>query len=143
MCPGWGHIFSLTLSLGRDTAAKETSRGNGKRWKRILFDRFDATNIDQYVRDGKVCGDISIISGTFFPVVAENDMTTMTPTNLKQDTVLGESSRIIPRKVSFLDWGNMDHPESFGTYYRNGTFTLQVNGLSLEKSWFDPRKVLP
>ncbi|KAM2615029.1 hypothetical protein TB2_029586 [Malus domestica] len=108
---------------------------------RMLFDEFNATDTDQYVRDGRVCGDISMTGGTSFPVITENDMTTMTPTNLNQGMVLGESSRIIPRKVSFLGWVNMDHPESFGTHYRNRTLTLSVNGLSLEKSWFDPRKV--
>lgn len=109
----------------------------------MLFDGFNATDTDECVRDGWVCGNISMTGDTSLPGVAENDMTTMTPTNLNQGTVLGESSRIIPHKVSFLDWVNMDHAVSFGTHYRNETLTLPVNGLSLEKSWFDPRKLIP
>lgn len=56
---------------------------------------------------------------------------------------MAESSGNIPRKVSLLDWGNMDHPYSFGTHYHNGTLSLVVNGLSHENSGFDPRKVAP
>lgn len=34
-------------------------------------------------------------------------------------------------------------PDSFGTQYRNGTLTIAVNGLSLEKRWCDPDRVPP
>lgn len=59
---------------------------------------------------------------------------------LQDGTRSAEASMGMPRKVSLLDWGNMDHPDNFGTHY-NGTLTLVVNGLSLEKNWFDSRKV--
>lgn len=34
-------------------------------------------------------------------------------------------------------------PESFGTHYKNRTFTLAVNGLSLERDWCDPDTLPP
>ncbi|KAM1269250.1 hypothetical protein PS1_001423 [Malus domestica] len=62
---------------------------------------------------------------------------------LYNSTANADVSNGSPRKASLADWGNMDHPGSYGTHYRNGTLTLAVNGLSLEKSWYDPRKVPP
>ncbi|KAM1054051.1 hypothetical protein FF1_001489 [Malus domestica] len=53
---------------------------------------------------------------------------------LYNSTANADVSNGSPRKAYLVDWDNMDHPESYGTHYRNGTLTLAVNGLSLEKA---------
>ncbi|KAM1240363.1 hypothetical protein ACFX2J_045690 [Malus domestica] len=32
----------------------------------------------------------------------------------------------------------MWHPVSYGTQFTNNTLTIAVNGLSLDKDWYDP-----
>lgn len=76
-------------------------------------------------------------------VITENVVTKTNILQLQGDSNVDVLSSSTPRKVSLLDWGNMDNPDSFGTHYHNGTLTLAVNGLSLEKSWSDPRKGPP
>ncbi|TQE01786.1 hypothetical protein C1H46_012586 [Malus baccata] len=41
-------------------------------------------------------------------------------------------------KVS-SDYGHLWHPDSYGTQFTNDTLTITVNGLSLNKDWYDPR----
>ncbi|KAM1240362.1 hypothetical protein ACFX2J_045690 [Malus domestica] len=36
------------------------------------------------------------------------------------------------------DHGHMWHPVSYGTQFTNNTLTIAVNGLSLDKDWYDP-----
>lgn len=47
------------------------------------------------------------------------------------------------RKDTRPDFGHIWHPDSFGTQYTNGTLTIVVNGLSLEKNWCDPKRIPP
>lgn len=39
------------------------------------------------------------------------------------------------------DYGHMWHPENFETQFTNGTLTIAVNGLSLDKDWVDPKRL--
>ncbi|KAM1949580.1 hypothetical protein ACFX15_009619 [Malus domestica] len=41
------------------------------------------------------------------------------------------------------DYGHMWHPDSYGTHFTNGTLTIAVNGLSLEKNGCDPNRIPP
>ncbi|CAN6585889.1 unnamed protein product [Malus baccata var. baccata] len=45
-------------------------------------------------------------------------------------------------KVS-SDYGHLWHPDSYGTQFTNDTLTITVNGLSLNKDWYDPSKIPP
>ena len=38
------------------------------------------------------------------------------------------------------DYAHMWHLDSYGTQFTNGTLTIAVNGLSLDKDWCDPRR---
>ncbi|CAL9006100.1 unnamed protein product [Prunus brigantina] len=46
-------------------------------------------------------------------------------------------------KATRADFANRWDPDSFGTQYKNGTLTIAVNGLSLNKNWCDPERVPP
>ncbi|KAM1515819.1 hypothetical protein EV2_015352 [Malus domestica] len=37
----------------------------------------------------------------------------------------------------------MWHPDSYGTQFTNNTLTIVVNGLSLDKDWYDPSRIPP
>lgn len=41
------------------------------------------------------------------------------------------------------DWRNLWSPDSFGTYYTNGTLTVAFNDISLEKNWYNQVRVPP
>ena len=45
------------------------------------------------------------------------------------------------RRSSFLDLDHVWHPDSFETQFTNGTLTIVVNGLSLDKVWANPYRV--
>ncbi|KAH0981110.1 hypothetical protein GBA52_008287 [Prunus armeniaca] len=46
-------------------------------------------------------------------------------------------------KASRADFANRWDPDSFGTQYKNGTLTIAINGLSLNKNGCDPERVPP
>ncbi|KAM1519707.1 hypothetical protein ACFX1Z_022479 [Malus domestica] len=41
------------------------------------------------------------------------------------------------------DYGHTWHPDSYDTQFTNGTFTIAVNGLSLENNWYGPKRIPP
>ncbi|KAM1885010.1 hypothetical protein ACFX14_037740 [Malus domestica] len=49
----------------------------------------------------------------------------------------------VKRQPSLKDHGHMLHFDNFRTFYTNGSLTLVVNDLNLDKVCYDPRKVTP
>lgn len=47
------------------------------------------------------------------------------------------------REATRDDWVNLWNPNSYGTHYRNGTITVALKGISLERNWYDQVRVPP
>lgn len=45
------------------------------------------------------------------------------------------------RSMLLPDYGHTWHPDGFGIQFSNGTLTIALNGLSLDKDWCDPNRV--
>ncbi|KAM0971420.1 hypothetical protein ACFX13_019620 [Malus domestica] len=77
--------------------------------------------------------------GTIPPVTTENVATNSEMQGMSEEMLAPPTHR----RASLQHWDNMDNPNSVGTHYHNESLTITINGLSLDKKWFDPRKVPP
>ncbi|KAM2668246.1 hypothetical protein EV2_019855 [Malus domestica] len=77
--------------------------------------------------------------GTILPVTTENVATNSEMQGMSEEMLAPPTHR----RASLQHWANMDNPNSVGPHYQNGSLTITINGLSLDKKWLDPRKVPP
>lgn len=84
-------------------------------------------------------------NGNDNPAHGDMDRSELTSRSMQrglQRTLPGKSQyEDVRRRSSRDDLDHMWHPDSFGTYFTNGSLTLAINGL--DKVWCDPKRILP